>query len=170
MNADPAREYQPDDNLADLAAAELLRQRAEHRRSNGAPESEPASDPDISILRLNRRSPPVLPLNAFGHEWRVWIEDVADAACCPADYVVGPLLASASALIGNARWAQAWPGWEEPPHLWVGSVGDSGDGKSPGADTLFRHVLPELERRMAADFPDQHREWQAANEAFGARL
>jgi Protein of unknown function (DUF3987)/Bifunctional DNA primase/polymerase, N-terminal len=134
-------------------------------------------DIDISILRLNRRAPPPLPLNVFGHEWRVWIEDVAAASCCPADYVVAPLLSSVSALIGNARWAQAWPGWEEPPNLWTASVGDSGDGKSPGGDTLFRHVLPEIERRMAADFPDQLREWKmqaevqaSANEAWKSQV
>jgi hypothetical protein len=75
--------------------------------------------------------------------------------------VVAPLLASASALIGHARWAQATPGWAEPPHLWVGAVGDSGDGKSPGADCLMRDVLPEIERRMLADFPDRLREWRA---------
>jgi hypothetical protein len=135
-----------------------------------AAQSVPHDIPDVSILRLNRRAPPSLPLNAFGHEWRTWIEQVAEAACCPVDYVAGPLLASASALIGNARWAQAWPGWEEPPHLWLGSVGDSGDGKSPGADALFRHVLPKLERGMCSDFPDKHREWKAEAEAQAAAV
>src|SRR4029077_18718686 len=76
---------------------------------------------------------------------------------CPPDYVAAPLLAAASALIGNARWAQASPGWTEPPHLWLGVVGDSGNGKSPGADCLMRDVLPEIERRMLADFPDRLR-------------
>src|SRR4029077_10435348 len=78
---------------------------------------------------------------------------------CPPDYVAAPLLAAASALIGNARWAQASPGWIEPPHLWLGVVGDSGNGKSPGADCLMRDVLPEIERRMLADFPDRLRGW-----------
>jgi hypothetical protein len=71
------------------------------------------------------------------------------------------LLASASALIGHARWAEATPGWVEPPHLWLGVVGDSGNGKSPGADCLMRDVLPVIERRMLADFPDRLRDWGA---------
>jgi hypothetical protein len=74
------------------------------------------------------------------------------------------LLAAASALIGHARWAQATPGWAEPPHLWLGVVGDSGNGKSPGADCLMREVLPEIESRMAADFPDRWREWRFQTE------
>ena len=77
------------------------------------------------------------------------------AAACPVDYVAAALLAGISALIGHARWAQATPGWAEPPHLWIGAVGDSGNGKSPGADCLMRDVLPEIERRMLADFPDR---------------
>src|SRR5690242_8607477 len=64
-------------------------------------------------------------------------------------------------LIGNARWAQATPGWVEPPHLWLGVVGEPGAGKSPGADCLMREVLPEIERRMLADFPDRLRVWRS---------
>jgi hypothetical protein len=89
---------------------------------------------------------------------------VADAAACPVDYVAAPLLSSVSTLIGNSRWAQAWPGWEEPPHLWVVAVGDSGTGKSPAGDALLRDVLPDIERRMIGDYPDRLREWQAAKE------
>jgi hypothetical protein len=119
-------------------------------------------DPDMGVLRLHRRPPPVLPIEVFGDKWGSWITEAARAACAPADYVALPLLATVSTLIGNARWAQAAGNWSEPPHLWMGAVGDSGDGKSPGTDCLFRNVLPELEHRMVGDFPERHREWQAA--------
>ena len=121
-------------------------------------------DPDMGILQLRRRSPPALPIEIFGSAWGNWIVDAAAAAACPPDYVAAPLLSSASALIGHARWAQATETWTEPPHLWAVSVGDSGDGKSPGIDTLHREVLPELERRMIGDFPERLREWRAAAE------
>jgi hypothetical protein len=120
--------------------------------------------PDMGVLQMRRRPPPELPLDAFGADWKRWIMDAADASACPVDYVAAPLLASASALIGNARWARAWPGWDEPPHLWLVSVGDSGTGKSPGADCLMRDVLPPIERQMIGDYPDRLREWQAAAE------
>jgi hypothetical protein len=125
-------------------------------------------EPDMAVLRLHRRPPPSLPLPVFGL-WATWITSAAEAAACPPDYVVAPLLASVSALIGNARWAQATPGWSEPPHLWVCAVGDSGAGKSPGADCLMRDVLPKIEAKMAADFPDQLREWRAAAEMQSAK-
>ncbi len=136
--------------------------------SVGAADPDLLAQPDMGVLRLHRRAPPTLPLDVFGPAWRRWIEAAAEAAGCPPDYVVAPLIASVSALIGNARWAQATPGWAEPPHLWCASVGESGNGKSPGGDALFRHVLPVIERRMAADFPNRLREWRAAAEWHGA--
>ena len=117
-------------------------------------------EPDMSVLQPGRARAPRLPITAFGPAWAEWIRNAAEAAACPPDYVAAPLLAMASALIGNARWAQATPGWVEPPHLWLGVVGESGTGKSPGADCLMRDVLPEIERRMRADFPDRLRGWR----------
>jgi hypothetical protein len=122
------------------------------------------AEPDMGVLRLHRRPPPDLPIEVFGPAWGPWIIATGEAAACPRDYVAAPLLSSASALIGHARWAQATPGWAEPPHLWVGAVGDSGNGKTPGADCLMRDVLPEIERRMATDFPDRLREWRTSDE------
>src|SRR5258707_6388801 len=71
----------------------------------------------MGVLRLNRRTPPKLPIEIFGPVWAPWITTAAEAAACPPDYVAAPLLASASVLIGHARWGQATPGWAEPPHL-----------------------------------------------------
>jgi hypothetical protein len=127
-------------------------------------------EPDMTVLRLHRRSPPALPLNVFGVPWKHWIEVAAQSAACPVDYVASGVIASASALIGNARWALAWPGWEEPPHLWCGAVGDSGNGKSPGSDALMRHVLPVIEHRMVGDFPDRLSDWKSAAEVYAASL
>jgi len=129
-----------------------------------APETALWPQPDLSVLRRDRPPPPRLPLSAFGPAWGDWITSAAGAAACPVDYVAAPLLAAASALIGHARWAQATPGWREPPHLWLAAVGESGNGKSPGADCLMRDVLPEIERRMLADFPDRLSDWRTGLE------
>ena len=126
--------------------------------------------PDMTVLRLGRRAPPMLPLDVFGPDWGPWIVAAAEAAAAPPDYVALPLLAAASALIGHARWAQATPGWREPPHIWAGTVGDSGSSKSPGADALLRDVLPAIEHRMIGDFPDHQREWQVATETHAQAL
>ena len=129
-----------------------------------------APAPDMTVLRLNRRPPPTLPLDVFGPRWRHWIETTALAAACPPDYVIAPLLASASALIGHSRWPQATAGWTEPPHLWLAVVGDSGGGKSPGADLLMGRVLPAIERRMLGDFPERHQDWKAAAAQYEAAI
>jgi Protein of unknown function (DUF3987) len=140
-----------------------------HFESETDLEPSPPEPPDVSVLRLHRRLPPPLPIAAFGSRWGPWISEAATAAACPADYVTAPLLAAASVMIGNARWAQATPGWREPPHLWCASVGDSGYGKSPGADAIYRHILPPMEARMARDFPERLQEYRARAELVKAR-
>jgi hypothetical protein len=64
-------------------------------------------EPDMTVLRLQRRPAPELPLEIFGEHWSRWIEDNAEASTSPVDYVAAPLLAAASAVIGHARWARA---------------------------------------------------------------
>ena len=128
------------------------------------------SEPDLTVLRLGRRAPPALPLGLFGPQWSAWIACTAKAGATAPDYVASTLLAVVSGLIGNARWPQATPGWTEPPHLWVGVVGDSGSNKSSGADTLIRDVLPAIEARMMAGFPDRLQEWRAKAEAAKAAI
>ena len=119
-------------------------------------------DPDMSVLQLRRRPPSEFPLDALGDRWATWVVDAAKAAACPVDYVALPLIAVGSSLVGNARWSQATPAWAEPPHMWMAPVGDSGDGKSPGADCFTRYILPALERRMIGDFPERHHDWLTA--------
>ncbi len=126
-------------------------------------------EPDMAVLQPSSPAPR-LPLHLFGPAWARWIADAAEAAACPVDYVAAPLIATASVLIGHARWAAATPGWAEPPHLWLGVVGDSGAGKSPGADCILGEVLPEIERRMLADYPDQLRAWFTGVELGKAAL
>lgn len=131
---------------------------------------EPWGEPDLAVLRLARRAPPELPLDVFGPHWSDWIKQAAEAAAAAPDHVAGNLLAAASCLIGHARWAQAVPGWSEPPHLWCATVGDSGTNKSAAADALARHVLPALELKMLGDFPDRLADWKAKAEEGKARL
>lgn len=37
------------------------------------------AEPDMEVLRLNRRPPPLLPLAVFG-PWESWIKETAEAA------------------------------------------------------------------------------------------
>ena len=68
-----------------------------------APTDPVWGDPDMSVLRLNRRPPPTLPLEeVFGPAWAPWVIETAAAAGCSPDYVAIPLLAAVSVLIGNA--------------------------------------------------------------------
>src|SRR6516162_2515478 len=116
-------------------------------------------EPDFGILTVYRRSPSTFPLTVLGAGWSIWAGDAAEAAACPVDYIVPTLLAAASALIGHARWPEAAPGWVEPPFVWTGTVGFSGDGKTGGSGCLLHQVLPSIERNMRVDYADRFAEW-----------
>ena len=83
----------------------------------GAPTRAPLPPPEVGFLPRTRLSVPALPLRAFGPWWSDWIARAAAGANAPPDYTALPLLAAASALIGNSRWARGWHGWMEPPVL-----------------------------------------------------
>lgn len=117
---------------------------------------------DLSPLRDGRGEAPALPLDLFG-SWSDWVERAAEAANAPADYVVAALLAGASAAIGNSRWGEPWPGWSEPPTLWIGAVGDPSSGKSPSAD-LVLDALRRLEREELEAFEPERLKHEAARE------
>ncbi|MCB9508508.1 MAG: DUF3987 domain-containing protein [Myxococcales bacterium] len=73
----------------------------------------------------------------------------ADSIDCDPSFVVGPLLPSLAAAIGNSRRVRVKPGWSEPCILWVATLGVTGDGKSPGLDQAvqFAHGADELSRQ-----------------------
>ncbi|MEL6234056.1 MAG: DUF3987 domain-containing protein [Pseudomonadota bacterium] len=66
-----------------------------------------------------------------------WVARAAEAKSAPRDYVFAALLTTASTLIGNARWAMPWPGWEEPPALWTMLIGAPSSMKSPALDAVL---------------------------------
>ena len=117
---------------------------------------------DLSILREGGSPPPTFPLSSMG-AWQDWIKIAAEAANAPPDYVAGALLAAASAVIGNARWAEAWPGWSEPPILWVAALGKPSSSKSPAADRVFDAVRAiQMEEFRAYEATRQQHETQVA--------
>lgn len=107
--------------------------------------ASPAHDIDLSVLVDGREAAPPCPVGLLG-SCAPWVFSAAEAACAPVDYVVGALLTAVSGAIGNARWVSGWPGWKEPPTLWVGNVGGPSLGKTPAAAA----VLAAL-RRVEAD-------------------
>jgi hypothetical protein len=54
--------------------------------------------------------------------------------------VAFPMLASIAATIGNRRRIELWPGWKEPPILWLAGVAAPGSMKSPAADKALQFI------------------------------
>ena len=101
-------------------------------------------DPDISILDDRRGELPAFPLDVLSPSWQQWSTTAAHGAGCAVDYVMVPLFAASSSLIGTARRVQASKSWSEPFSCWTAIVGASGAGKTPGLDVVKR-ALAEIE-------------------------
>lgn len=120
-------------------------------------------NPDMSLIGENRRKPPDFPVDAFGEFWADWLHQAAEGAVCPVDYVAGPLLVAAAALIGGVRRVSPWSGWTEPSILWIASVGAPSSRKSPGADPIMS-IINEMERAYLAEYQTAYGEWARKNE------
>src|ERR1700720_973529 len=114
-----------DNPFTDFFAAEDKAAMDEGRgqQPNGHDDATSWGDPDMGVPGMHRRTPPQLPFEVFGLEWSDWIIEAAEAAACPTDYVVAPLLAAASALIGNSTFSGATATLTGPPHIGDSAVG-----------------------------------------------
>lgn len=125
--------------------------------------------PDMTLATAQAAPAPALPLgNVFPGGWAEWVSEAAEAAGAPPDYVAGALLSAGGSLIGNARWANPWGEWREPPALKVALIGRPSSNKSPGLDALVG-PLNELEAAENADHAERRREWQTLATAAALR-
>lgn len=108
-------------------------------------------EPDLILLHPLEIKPPRFPEELFGDFWSNWIKQSAESKSCPVDYTAAGLLCVASTLIGNAIWASAWNGWNEPPILWLACVGKPSSGKSPGLDSAVS-ILRKLQAEKIQHF------------------
>ena len=72
-------------------------------------------------------------------------------------------------LIGNARWGAPWAGWEEPPVVWVCTVGLPSSGKSPGLDAI-RDLIGSIEADSNTDHKDNLSAWDTQKREAKIRL
>ncbi len=129
-------------------------------------------DPDLTIAKPVRPPAPVMSeadLDEIFGIWAAWIRSAADAKNAPIDYVSLTLLSTASAAIGNSRWASPWDGWKEPPVLWAMLVGDPSAGKSPALDSVLDPVK-DIERSLSEDYRRARVDWEAKNELASLAL
>lgn len=120
--------------------------------------------PDVALATSDALPAPRSPSGLFPGPWPDWIEAAAEGAGAPPDYTGTALLCAVGAQIGNARWGQPWPGWREPPALYVALVGNPSAGKSPALDVVVDRVA-ELEAELNGDWEERQRECRTVRQA-----
>jgi Protein of unknown function (DUF3987)/Bifunctional DNA primase/polymerase, N-terminal len=116
--------------------------------------------PDRHYLGTGRSAPPDFPLDVLPDFWAEWCAAHSKARYTPLDYTACTLLAGAAGLILNRRWAQPGPEWREPTILWMGTLGDPSDGKTPAMQPVI-DLINAIER-AAEEFTQP--EWNAYQE------
>lgn len=125
-------------------------------------------EPDMSLLENQRGEIQRLPLEVFPPAWRAWIEDTAQGAGAPVDYVALALLASTAAIVGCGMQVRATATWHEPLILWVAVVGGPSTGKSPALGAA-RRLLDRIELEMRSGDEARLREHSQCVEIANAR-
>ncbi|MDR3175779.1 MAG: DUF3987 domain-containing protein [Desulfovibrio sp.] len=99
--------------------------------------------------------PPPAPLKAFPASVAALLEEAAEAFTVPLQIPAACLLAFLACLVGRSRLISIKEGWREGGNLWIGSVANSGMGKSPCMDAFFR-VITRLEYEAKRAFDDAY--------------
>jgi len=97
---------------------------------------------------------PGFPVDVFPPMVRTFVRELGAATDSPADAAAAMLLAFVGGAIGNSRWIQVKPGFEQPPLLFLASVAKPGRGKSPPFRELKRPFV-EAEMRYRTEFVAQ---------------
>ena len=112
-------------------------------------------EPDMSVVKPERPPAPAMTdedfATTFG-EWAGWLKSAAEVKSAHVDHVVLALVSSASAAVGNTRWAVPWDGWKEPPILWGMLIGDPSAGKSPALDAALDPATLPIGQNMTLTF------------------
>ena len=79
-----------------------------------------------------------------------FVAEVAERLSADPVLVAFPMLASIAATIGNRRRIELWPGWLEPPILWMAGVAAPGSMKSPAANKALQFIRQRQHDAFAA--------------------
>lgn len=136
----------------DFVAAEV----AKLRKPNGPPH---VSGSVGCRVRVPEYKP--FPVHALPPVLREFATEAADSVDCDPAFAALPALVVAGAAVGNALVVRAKRKYEQPPLLWLLTVGDSGTGKSPAFNPSAERAFC-IDRQMKEEFQAAVREYVKA--------
>src|SRR5437764_790063 len=114
-------------------------------KTNGAAATDAAwPEIDHSLFDDRRAAVPRFPMDVLPPAWAQWVDDTAQAAGTPVDYVAQGVLAAVAAVCGAGVATRVMPSWTESLVLWQALVGTPSSGKSP-APAVVRRLLDQIE-------------------------
>lgn len=121
----------------------------------------------VDLMRGLRPVPPDMDMGLWPTVLAASADEIAGAVGC--DPLV-PLWAGLAAICGavDARTRlELMPGYQVPPLLWLMTIGDPADKKSPGSRPMLA-PLKDIEKEDRPRFRREHLAWEAQEAAFNA--
>lgn len=145
-------------------------------RLRPSPASQGQPRPAAATVPPPAPPPPVpeyspFPVHALPPVLRQFVVEVAESVDCDPAFAALPAVVVAGAAVGAALVVRSKRGYEQPPLLWLCTVGDSGTGKSPAlkpaADRAFAidRVLKEAFLAALQRYQAELEAWKNAEDA-----
>ncbi len=131
--------------------------------SNAAPDS-PSSVVDLLTMRIK---PPVVPLELFPPLLAEYADQIGTMRGCDPLIPLWAGIVAASAAIDSRVRLEVLNDFKVPPVLWVMTIGDPSDKKTPGSEPMFDPLI-SLELEDKDRHKASHLMWQAKEAAHAA--
>lgn len=131
---------------------------------------EQSAHPDNIFSKLSMlRKPPVCHLNLFPEMLATRASEIAEIVGC--DPVV-PILAGLAAVCGavdKRTRLQVHELWTVPPILWLMTIGESSDKKSPGSQPMHK-ILQKLQQEQSGKYKAELLMWKGQEAKYASQL
>lgn len=119
------------------------------------------------LLHTIRPAAPTIDLSLFPATLAQRAREVSDAIGCDPVVPLFAGLAAACACIDARTRLELANGWQVPPILWLMTIGDPSDKKTPGSAPMME-VLAQLQREDSARFKQALLDWEGQEAAYAA--
>jgi hypothetical protein len=133
-------------------------------RNDPPPSSEPEPwEPPIPLGRVPK--PELFPTEVFPEPIQRYINEQAEALCCPPEYVGVQVLAAAAGAIGASRALEIKPGHTQSACIYAAVIGRPGSTKTPAQKNVLE-PLHDAEQREHAAWKKKMEEYERANGSY----
>lgn len=141
--------YDPPEGPGDYPEVTFVADMPDAGVPGGVPNVPPTAVPTVPDAAGTRRTLPLVPpfpVDALPPDLARFVREAAAEIVCRPEFVANPMLAALASAAGASRVLAVKGKWREFPSLWVATVAEPSEKKSPGYDRATEPVWDEQSR------------------------